>query len=353
MRLEALRQREEDRAKRFMNPRRRSIGVDKDELDMQVEEKRLREIAAGQEKLRDAEHVKALVQGMNEHEERMKEERMRSLQDLRKTLDEQVKQPKNNALAKDDPLDLEACGPASLQRFSGEDNLHNDRKKIQQDQVKYWCAEYALEKKKALEDERRRKQEYAQFVLEQDRIRAQMENGAKRRKEEEARMCQIENLELARQNKLRQEQELFALKNAEDDQSNYLKNCPLLTEEKSLAKHAIAEHRFRPDHFKGFQKEEVEEIYRENDAVIQEKHEIAIREKMTDDEWARNHAELARKMEEAELRNRERALIEKRIQQDVLYQQKEEIQKQREKTKRSGLDEIGTNFFARFGRSCR
>lgn len=55
MRLEALRQREEDRAKRFMNAKRRSIGVDKDALDRQVEEKRLREIAAGQEKLRDGE----------------------------------------------------------------------------------------------------------------------------------------------------------------------------------------------------------------------------------------------------------------------------------------------------------
>ncbi|KAL7473600.1 hypothetical protein ACHAXS_014076 [Conticribra weissflogii] len=353
LRLEALRQREEERAKRFMNAKRRSIGVDKDELDRQIEEKKLSEIAARQEKLRDAERVKALVQGMNEHEAEMKEERMRSLQDLRTTLDEQVKQPKNNALAKDDPLDLEACGPASLQRFSGEDTSHDDRKKNQQDQFKYWCAEYVFEKKKAAEEERRRQLEHAQFVLEQDKISARLENDARKRTQEEARMCQLENLELARQNKLRQEREIIASKKTEEDQLNYLQNSSLLNENLSLAKNEINEHRFRPDHFKGFQKEKIEEIYRENDAVVQEKHEIAIKEKMTEDKWARHYAELAKHVEEAELRKQKRALDDKKTQQNVLHQQKEEVKKQREKMKHSGLDGIGTDFFARFGRSCR
>ena len=39
-RLDALRQRDQERLKRFMDAKNRSIGIDKDYLDKQVEEKR-------------------------------------------------------------------------------------------------------------------------------------------------------------------------------------------------------------------------------------------------------------------------------------------------------------------------
>ena len=50
-RLEALRRREQDRAKRFMNAKNRSIGIDKSYLDRQIEEKRQLELAQREEKL--------------------------------------------------------------------------------------------------------------------------------------------------------------------------------------------------------------------------------------------------------------------------------------------------------------
>ena len=56
-RLEALRLREQDRAKRFMNAKCRSIGVDKIGIDKQVEEKRLFEIAQKEEKLAEGESI--------------------------------------------------------------------------------------------------------------------------------------------------------------------------------------------------------------------------------------------------------------------------------------------------------
>jgi hypothetical protein len=54
-RLEALRQRDQDRAKRFIDAKNRSIGIDKSYLDLQVEEKRLKELAEREEKLREGE----------------------------------------------------------------------------------------------------------------------------------------------------------------------------------------------------------------------------------------------------------------------------------------------------------
>jgi hypothetical protein len=54
-RVDALRQQDQERAKRFLNARNRSIGIDKSYLDKQVEEKRLRELTEKGEKLADGE----------------------------------------------------------------------------------------------------------------------------------------------------------------------------------------------------------------------------------------------------------------------------------------------------------
>ena len=55
--LDALRMRDEDRVKRFMNAKNRSIGIDKISLDKQVEEKRLLELAQWEEKLVEGEEL--------------------------------------------------------------------------------------------------------------------------------------------------------------------------------------------------------------------------------------------------------------------------------------------------------
>ena len=54
-RLDALRERDEDRTKRFMNAKNRNICIDKCYLDKQIEEKRLLERAHQEEKLAEGE----------------------------------------------------------------------------------------------------------------------------------------------------------------------------------------------------------------------------------------------------------------------------------------------------------
>jgi hypothetical protein len=53
--VDALRQQHQERAKRFLNAKNRSIGIDKSYLDKQVEEKRLRELTEKDEKLAEGE----------------------------------------------------------------------------------------------------------------------------------------------------------------------------------------------------------------------------------------------------------------------------------------------------------
>lgn len=54
-RLEALRQRDQDRARRFLDSKTRSIGIDKNYLDKQLEEKRKLELAEKEEKVVEGE----------------------------------------------------------------------------------------------------------------------------------------------------------------------------------------------------------------------------------------------------------------------------------------------------------
>lgn len=53
--MDALRQQDQERAKRFRDAKNRSIGIDKSYLDKQVEEKRLRELKEKDEKLAEGE----------------------------------------------------------------------------------------------------------------------------------------------------------------------------------------------------------------------------------------------------------------------------------------------------------
>ena len=295
-----------------------------------------------------------MVKCLDNNEAAAQEARQRSLDEMKRSLDEQAKLPKNNALGMDGPLNLEVCGPSSLQCFSGEDHSHENRKKNQQEQVKYWCAEYVLEKKRATKEERRREQEYAEYVLEQDRIRTELEQESTRRKEEEARLRQLENMEYARHAQLRKEQERDAYRKGDASQTHYLQTCALLTEDTTLARNVNAEHRFRPDHFKGFQKERIKALYQENDAVVEEKRDICNQEANTEAEWARHHADMVQKMEEAEKSKQMMIAEENHIHREILAQQKEELNKRKAEMEQEKVNSaIGTEFFKRFGQSCR
>ena len=300
-----------------------------------------------------AQQLRELVQCLDANDATIQKTKRQSIEQIKQSLREQITLPKNNALRMDGPLNLNACGPSSVQCLSGEDAHYNTRKKAQQYQVQYWCAEDTLEKKKRMEEERKRELEYAEYVREQDRIRAELESDATRRKDEEARMRQLENMEYARLAKERKRQEMEEEKRAQEQQTHYLQTCPLLTEDTRAATNVHAQHRFRPDHFKGYDEYKVKQIYQENEAVIEEKHDIDNAEANDEREWAKYHADILRRMEDDEKEKQRRIAQENRIQKETLEQQREILQSRKEDIEKSGLPAIGTEFFQRFGQSCR
>ena len=353
VRLVALQREEQERTKRFMNAKQRSIGIDKDYLDRQIEEKRLIELEQKKEKLEEAENLKHLVQFLDCQEAAAQEAKKQSLDEIKRSLAEQVKQPKNNALDKDGPIDLADCGPSSLQYFSGEDRAHELRTKAQQEQLKLWCAKDMVAKKQVLDAELRKEQEYAKYILEQDRIRFELEELAQRKREEEAKQRQLENMEYARQARQRSEMERMAETEAQRRQSHYLQTCPLLTEDARSPVSVNAGHRIRPDHFKGFQKEQVKQLYKENDAVVMQKLELFAQESENEVKWARYNAGLINKMQELEEARQNMAAEENRIHREILARQKEELKNRKAEMEKERVPEIGSEFFNQFGRSCR
>ncbi len=295
-----------------------------------------------------AEYMQEFSKRLDEYEAAANVKMSQKLQDLRRTLEEQVRQPKNNALA-EGIVDFDKAGPSSIQIFEGEDDAHTERKRIQQEQLKLWCSELMAEKERARLEERKREQEYASQLLQNDGILEHVEEEVRQRREDRAKSQQLENMKMAREAELRRKMELQAEKEADAAQARHLQTCQLLTEDKTLVANQIQPHRVRPDHFKGFDKDQIHSFYRDNDAVMDEKRKKAAEEAEQEAEWAMHEAEMLRRMDEAEQLRQKRIAEDNRNYGNTLHLQREEIRVRNAKTEVAG---IGTHFFERFG-SCR
>ncbi len=211
--------------------------------------------------------------------------------------------------------------------------------------MKSWCAECMVAKKKAVDAKRRDDEEYHNCVLEQDMLHLELEAQAKRRRDEQARLCQVENMEYANQARQRRENEMEADIKAQ--------RCPLVTEDTKLARNVNSEQWYRRDHFKGFSKEQVAQLYRENESVAEDRLKQKAREAESEADWAWHQEEMLSKMREVEETRHQMLNEERRIHLDVLARQNEELNKRKAQMKAERLPEIGTAYFSRFGRSSR
>jgi hypothetical protein len=128
-RVQALAERNEKRKARFLDARNRTIGIDKDSLDQQVEEKRRQQILIQEEKQREAEWNSLLILQLTDAECKAQEIQERKANEVKATLLQQQSVEKNNAIKRGGPIDVNLCGPSSLQRFTVKmKNLPNGRK---------------------------------------------------------------------------------------------------------------------------------------------------------------------------------------------------------------------------------
>jgi len=352
-RAKAMRDRAQKRTVRFMNAKNRTIGVDKAYLDLQLSEKEHARIAQEKADSREALYQAQLIRHLEETELMAREVKAKDYHDLKETLLEQMQLPKNNALGMDGPLDMEACGPSSLQRFSGEDTRYGSRRKHQQEQTKQWCAQQISAKKKAQKEEEEENLRYAHYVLEEDRHREEVALDEAKNTAEINKSVQLDNMCQAKEARMKTRNEQEVEKRKSEAEVSYLQSCALLSEETDTAKNVLAEHRYRPDHFKGFHKEKVQHIYNENDNVIKEKYERCVQEKEHEMEWAAHQEGVIRQMEEAEIERRRHMEKENQTQTAAWEIQRLEVQQRKKHMEKDRFGAIDEGFFQGFGQSCR
>lgn len=162
-------------------------------------------------------------------------------------------------------------GPASLQRFAGEDLSRDSRVKSQKQQLRSWIKDAVSVKEQQRTEAAQEEKEYADFVDEVEAIRLEAEVDAQR----EARLASVEtfsvnqHLAAARaQAATELDLEQKALGEAEVEREI---NSKWLNEDPSQAVSAVNPKRYRTDHFKGFAPEVVGKIIKTVDSQLQDK----------------------------------------------------------------------------------
>ncbi|CAN0422492.1 unnamed protein product [Ascophyllum nodosum] len=148
-RIEALRARNVARTNRFLDARRRTIGLDVDALDHQMQERRARkereEMVAAEEFIRN-ENLYKQVALQEADERRLRKEEFTRLRR------EWLEQTRVKARKEQDEkefiqlgVDCDACGISSVQKMAGEDPDKTNRTLRQQQQMCAWTEQHSKE----------------------------------------------------------------------------------------------------------------------------------------------------------------------------------------------------------------
>ena len=208
-RLEARRQRDEERRQRFLNAKTRTLGVDVAALDRQVAEKRARKEAERAAEMSYAEEQRQIrrVLEMNLLEERkqQQQDRMEVAQVVQvqrdPTLTREWDLNNPNALKNEQPPRVgdfdPRCGPSSLQQFSGEDLNKGDRIKMQQMQLNDWTQQAVSVKAEKKRAEAEAEKAYAAQIAAVVNLTEQIEQKDNEQKDMENKEYAIRNQQLA------------------------------------------------------------------------------------------------------------------------------------------------------------
>ncbi|EFN62279.1 RIB43A-like with coiled-coils protein 1 [Camponotus floridanus] len=297
--IERKRQLEEARKLRIFNPRVRKIGIDKAFLDKQVEEKQRQH---EWEQAKECQLDEALIRNseLAVHLERQQEEERRTVNkeiehfrrvhqriEDRRDYDlydpETLKKSLPSRVDDDDP----SLGPASAQKFEGEDRNLRERLKVQREQMRWWI-QRQKEEREAVEKARRDTEEaYQEVVLSRDKramMLARMEEECRRRLNEAMATF---NRALAEEQQQRRHCE--AIQDEEDKKAEIYNHVTgdFLTEAREQAESTRGPYRPLADRYKGMTADELK-VFR--DAQLEQMEEIRkikLQEKNMNEDWDR------------------------------------------------------------------
>ncbi|XP_032664055.1 RIB43A-like with coiled-coils protein 2 [Odontomachus brunneus] len=297
--IERKRRLEEARKPRIFDPRVRKIGIDKAFLDKQVEEKRRQreweqaeecqlnealvrssQLAADLERRQeeDRRRIHKKIESYRREYQKAEDRRDYDLYDpeaLRKSLPPRVDD--------DDP----SLGPASAQKFEGEDpNLH-ERLKAQKQQMRWWIHRQKEEREAAGKLQREIEEAYQEVILSRDKraaTLARMEEECRRRLNEATAKF---NCALATEQQHRRQCE--AIQEEEDNKAEIYNHVTgdFLTEAREQAESTRGPHRPLTSRYKGMTEDELRVFRNAQLEQMKELQRIKQDEKRMNEDWDR------------------------------------------------------------------
>lgn len=297
--IERRRNRELQRQSRIFNARVRTIGIDLNALNEQVQDRTRREVE--EERRHNAfavdmtrnDKITILLQKRQEHDMRelnkaVNEFRQSHQQpDGRREFDlndpDSLKKDKPARVSDDDPR----CGVASLQKFVGEDLNGKARGKLQQEQAREWIKQQTNEKDQAFANQKYADHLYDLKAREMDQRACELASAEADCRRAINMATKDMNQALARERKAKEDAEK---QQEQDDNFTEISNSvfgDMLTENPDVAQSAFGPHRVITDRWKGMTPAQLAEIRRIRQAQMEEKERLKQEEEEQEKEYNR------------------------------------------------------------------
>lgn len=297
--IERRRNRELQRQSRIFNARVRTIGIDLNALNEQVQDRTRREVE--EERRHNAfavdmtrnDKITILLQKRQEHDMRelnkaVNEFRQSHQQpDGRREFDlndpDSLKKDKPARVSDDDPR----CGVASLQKFVGEDLNGKARGKLQQEQAREWIKQQTNEKDQAFANQKYADHLYDLKAREMDQRACELASAEADCRRAINMATKDMNQALARERKAKEDAEK---QQEQDDNFTEISNSvfgDMLTENPDVAQSAFGPHRVITDRWKGMTPAQQAEIRRIRQAQMEEKERLKQEEEEQEKEYNR------------------------------------------------------------------
>nr|XP_058969480.1 RIB43A-like with coiled-coils protein 2 [Pocillopora verrucosa] len=297
--IERRRNRELQRQSRIFNARVRTIGIDLNALNEQVQDRTRREVE--EERRHNAfaadmtrnDKITVLLQKRQEHD-------MRELNKAVNEFRQSYQQPYDrrefdlndpDSLKKDKPArvsdDDPRCGVASLQKFVGEDLNGKAREKLQQEQAREWIKQQTNEKDQALANQTYADHLYDLKAREMDQRACELASAEADCRRAINMATKDMNQALARERKAKEDADK---QQEQDDNFTEISNSvfgDVLTENPDVAQSAFGPHRVITDRWKGMSPAQLAEIRRIQQAQVEEKERLKQEEEEQEKEYNR------------------------------------------------------------------
>lgn len=297
--IERRRNRELQRQSRIFNARVRTIGIDLNALNEQVQDRTRREVE--EERRHNAfaadmtrnDKITVLLQKRQEHD-------MRELNKAVNEFHQSYQQPYDrrefdlndpDSLKKDKPArvsdDDPRCGVASLQKFVGEDLNGKAREKLQQEQAREWIKQQTNEKDQALANQKYADHLYDLKAREMDQRACELASAEADCRRAINMATKDMNQALARERKAKEDADK---QQEQDDNFTEISNSvfgDMLTENPDVAQSAFGPQRVITDRWKGMSPAQLAEIRRIQQAQVEEKERLKQEEEEQEKEYNR------------------------------------------------------------------